>query len=78
MMNETETQSQQFETTQDGGGDGARKLAAPALAVGAAVAGAAGGLAWAARDTRKRVLGVPLGSRSRAQKVAGDIVGRFP
>jgi hypothetical protein len=51
------------------------KLAAVAGA-GAAVAGLAGGIAVAARDSRRRVLGVPLGKRSRLEETASTVVGK--
>ena len=43
------------------------KVAAVAGA-GAAVAGIASGIAVAARDNRRRVLGVPIGKRSRLEE----------
>ncbi len=58
----------------DGGGKG--KVAAVAAGTGAAVAGIAGGIAVAARDTRRRVLGVPVGKRSRFQRTASTVVDR--
>jgi hypothetical protein len=61
-------------TQDDGGGKG--KAAAVAAGTGAAVAGLAGGIAVAARDTRRRVLGVPLGKRSRFQRAASTVVER--
>ena len=51
------------------------KVAAVAGA-GAAVAGIAGGIAVAARDSRRRVLGVPLGKRSRLEETASTVVGK--
>jgi hypothetical protein len=60
-----------------GDGDGAKsKVAAVAAGTGAAVAGIAGGIAVAARDTRRRVLGVPLGKRNRFQRGASAVVDR--
>ena len=59
---------------QDGGGKG--KVAAAAAGTGAAVAGIAGGIAVAARDTRRRVLGVPVGKRSRVQRTASTVVDK--
>ena len=59
---------------QDGGGKG--KVAAAAAGTGAAVAGIAGGIAVAARDTRRRVLGIPLGKRSRVQRTASTVVDK--
>lgn len=58
----------------EGGGKG--KAAAVAAGTGAAVAGIAGGIAVAARDTRRRVLGVPVGKRSRFQRAASTVVDR--
>jgi hypothetical protein len=57
-----------------GGGKG--KVAVAAAGTGAAVAGLAGGIAVAARDTRRRVLGVPLGKRSRFQRTASVVVDK--
>jgi hypothetical protein len=51
------------------------KVAAVAGA-GAAVAGIAGGIAVAARDSRRRVLGVPIGKRSRLEETASTVVGK--
>jgi hypothetical protein len=61
-------------TQEEGAGKG--KAAAVAAGTGAAVAGIAGGIAVAARDTRKRVLGVPLGKRNRFQRAASTVVDR--
>ena len=58
------------------GGGGKGKVAAAAAGTGAAVAGIAGGIAVAARDTRRRVLGVPLGKQSRVQRTASTVVGK--
>ena len=58
------------------GGGGKAKLAAAAAGSGAAVAGIAGGIAVAARDTRRRVLGVPVGKRSRVQRTASTVVDK--
>jgi hypothetical protein len=55
---------------------GKGKTAAVAAGTGAAVAGIAGGIAVVARDTRPRVLGVPLGRRSRAQQTASSVVDK--
>ncbi|HEV3378815.1 MAG TPA: hypothetical protein VG126_16205 [Thermoleophilaceae bacterium] len=57
-----------------GGGKG--KVAVAAAGTGAAVAGLAGGIVVVARDTRRRVLGVPLGKRSRFQRTASTVVDR--
>ncbi len=56
----------------DAGGSKA-KAAAVAAGTGAAVAGVVGGIAVAARDTRRRVLGVPIGKRSRVQRGASVV-----
>jgi hypothetical protein len=61
-------------TDDEGGGKG--KAAAVAAGTGAAVAGIAGGIAVAARDTRRRVLGVPLGKRNRFQRAASTVVDK--
>ncbi|MBD0282003.1 MAG: hypothetical protein ICV69_07395 [Thermoleophilaceae bacterium] len=58
------------------GGGGRAKAAAVAAGTGAAVAGIAGGIAVAARDTRRRVLGLPIGKRSRVQRAAGTVVDK--
>jgi hypothetical protein len=76
----TETESVATETglpagDEDGGG-GKGKVAVAAAGTGAAVAGLAGGIAMAARDTRRRVLGVPLGKRSRFQRTASTVVDK--
>lgn len=55
---------------------GRSKAAAVAAGTGAAVAGLAGGIAVAARDTRRRVLGVPIGKRSRFQRGASTVVDK--
>jgi hypothetical protein len=55
---------------------GRSKAAAVAAGTGAAVAGIAGGLAVVARDTRRRVLGVPIGKRSRFQRGASTVVDK--
>jgi hypothetical protein len=55
---------------------GRGKVAAVAAGTGAAVAGLAGGIAVAARDTRRRVLGVPIGRRGRFQRGASALVDR--
>jgi hypothetical protein len=51
------------------------KVAALAGA-GAAVAGIAGGIAVAAKDSRRRVLGVPVGKRGRLEETASTVVGK--
>jgi hypothetical protein len=60
----------------EGNGGGKGKTAAVAAGTGAAVAGIAGGIAVAARDTRRRVLGVPLGKRGRFQRAASSVVDK--
>jgi hypothetical protein len=50
---------------------GRSKVAAVAAGT---VAGVAGGIAVAARDTRRRVFGVPIGKRSRVQRAADSVV----
>jgi hypothetical protein len=62
--------------TEEGGTGGKSKVAAVAAGTGAAVAGIAGGIAVAARDTRRRVLGVPLGKRNRFQRGASVVVDK--
>jgi hypothetical protein len=63
-------------TSENENGGGRSKVAAVAAGTGAAVAGLAGGIAVAARDTRKRVLGVPVGKRSRFQRGASTVVDK--
>ena len=60
----------------DGQGGGSKAKVAAAAGTGAAVAGIAGGIAVAARDTRRRVLGIPFGKRSRVQRTASSVVDR--
>jgi hypothetical protein len=55
---------------------GRSKVAAVAAGTGAAVAGIAGGIAVAARDTRRRVLGMPVGKRNRFQRGASAVVDK--
>jgi hypothetical protein len=62
--------------TGDQGEGGKAKVAAVAAGTGATVAGIAGGIAVAARDTRRRVLGVPIGKRSRVQRTASTVVDK--
>ena len=62
--------------SQENGGGGKGKAAAVAAGTGAAVAGIAGGIAVAARDTRRRVLGVPVGKQSRVQRTASTVVDK--
>jgi hypothetical protein len=65
--------------TVDAGGSnegGKGKAAAVVAGTGAAVAGIAGGIAVAARDTRRRVLGVPIGRRNRVQRAASTVVDK--
>jgi hypothetical protein len=77
-MTETDTPVQTApeatESEESRGGKG--KAAAVAAGTGAAVAGIAGGIAVAARDSRRRVLGVPLGRRSRVQQTASTVVDK--
>jgi hypothetical protein len=61
------------EGTSESGDAGGNKSKAAAVAAGAAVAGVAGGIAVAARDTRRRVLGIPIGKRSRFQRSASAV-----
>jgi hypothetical protein len=55
---------------------GSKGKVAAVAGAGAAVAGIAGGIAVAARDSRRRVLGVPLGKRSRIEETASTVVGK--
>ena len=83
----TESVSDTSEGTSESGEAGGSKWKAAAVAAGtgAVVAGAAGGIAVAARDTRRRVLGIPIGKRSRFQRgasvvadAAGTVVEKVP
>jgi 1-aminocyclopropane-1-carboxylate deaminase/D-cysteine desulfhydrase-like pyridoxal-dependent ACC family enzyme len=62
--------------TEDQGGAGKGKAAVVVAGAGAAVAGIAGGIAVAARDTRRRVLGVPVGKQNRVQRTASTVVDK--
>jgi hypothetical protein len=79
-MSQTETPAETHTTADNGPSDSDAKsnkgkLAAVAGA-GAAVAGLAGGIAVAARDNRRRVLGVPLGKRGRLEETASTVVDK--
>ena len=79
-MSQTESPAETQTTAGNGSSDSETKtnkgkLAAVAGA-GAAVAGLAGGIAVAARDSRRRVLGVPVGKRSRLEETASTVVGK--
>ncbi len=63
------------ETGEESGG-GKGKTAAVVAGAGAAVAGIAGGIAVASRDTRRRVLGVPVGKQNRVQRTASGVVDK--
>jgi hypothetical protein len=69
-MTETTTQAETGSGAEAGGG----RSKVAAVAAGA-VAGVAGGIAVAARDSRRRVLGVPIGKRNRVQRAADSVVG---
>jgi hypothetical protein len=60
----------------DSNGGGKGKIVAVAAGAGAAVAGIAGGIAVAARDTRRKVLGVPVGKQSKVQRTASTVVDK--
>lgn len=66
-------------TAEEGGSNGGGKGKIVAVAAGAgaaAVAGIAGGIAVAARDTRRKVLGVPVGKQNKVQRTASTVVGK--
>jgi hypothetical protein len=65
-------------SAENGGGSegGKGKIVAVAAGAGAAVAGIAGGIAVAARDTRRKVLGVPVGKQSKVQRRASTVVDK--
>jgi hypothetical protein len=50
-----------------------QKAKVPAVAAGAGLIGAAGGLALAARNSHKRVLGVSMPTKSRTQPVSRNL-----
>jgi hypothetical protein len=77
-MNQTESPAETDTTADNGSPDNDAKSNKGRLAAvaGAAVAGLAGGIAVAARDSRRRVLGVPLGKRSRLEETASTVVGK--
>jgi hypothetical protein len=52
----------------------AKKATVPALAAGVGLAGFAGGVALAGRNSRKRVLGIPLPTKSGTQTVSKNLV----
>jgi hypothetical protein len=56
------------------GNKGNKGKVAAVAGAGAAVAGLAGGIAVAARDSRRRVLGMPIGKRSRVEETASSVV----
>jgi hypothetical protein len=50
-----------------------QKAKVPAVAAGAGLVGAAGGLALAARNSHKRVLGMPMPTKSGTQAVSRNL-----
>ena len=54
-------------------GDVAKRAKVPALAAGVGLAGLAGGVALAGRNSRKRVLGVPMPTKSGTQAVSENL-----
>jgi hypothetical protein len=54
-------------------GDVSKKAKVPALAAGAGLAGLAGGVALAGRNSRKRVLGVPMPTKGGAEAVSRNL-----
>jgi phosphoribosylcarboxyaminoimidazole (NCAIR) mutase len=78
-MSQTESPAETHTTADNGSPDSeskTRKGKLAAVAGAGAVAGLAGGIAVAARDSRRRVLGVPLGKRSRLEETASTVVGK--
>lgn len=81
-MSQTDTPADTPTTTTGANGEtetetkGNKGKVAAVAGAGAAVAGIAGGIAVAARDSRRRVLGVPLGKRSRLEETASTVVGK--
>lgn len=70
----TQTESATSETGESTKGGKAKVVAV--AGAGAAVAGIAGGIAVAAKDSRRRVLGVPIGKRGRLEETASTVVGK--
>ena len=54
-------------------GDAAKKARVPALAAGVGLAGLAGGVVLGARNSPRRVLGMPLPTKSGAQTVSKNL-----
>jgi hypothetical protein len=54
-------------------GEASKRAKVPALAAGAGLAGLAGGVALASRNSRKRVLGVAMPTKSGAQAVTKNL-----
>jgi hypothetical protein len=79
-MSKTDTPTETPTTASDGSaeaeGKGNKGKVAAVAGAGAAVAGIAGGIAVAARDSRRRVLGRPIGKRSRLEETASTVVGK--
>jgi hypothetical protein len=79
-MSQTDTPTETPTTASDGSaeaeGKGNKGKVAAVAGAGAAVAGIAGGIAVAARDSRRRVLGRPIGKRSRLEETASTVVGK--
>ena len=77
-MSQTEAQTNtQTETgTESASSKGNKGKVAAVAGAGAAVAGIAGGIAVAAKDSRRRVLGVPIGKRGRFEETASAVVGK--
>jgi hypothetical protein len=79
-MSQTDTPTETPTTASDGSaeaeGKGNKGKVAAVAGAGAAVAGIAGGIAVAARDSRRRVLGKPIGKRSRLEETASTVVGK--
>jgi hypothetical protein len=76
-MSQTETQTDTpTETKTEPASKGHKGKVAAVAGAGAAVAGIAGGIAVAAKDSRRRVLGVPIGKRGRLEETASAVVGK--
>ncbi len=80
-MSQTETPpepptSTEASTTPEPDSKSSKGKVAAMAGAGAAVAGLAGGIAVATRDTRRRVLGVPVGKRGRLEETASTVVGK--
>ena len=73
-MNETQGDEGASSVQDEESKGGRSKVGAAAAVTAATVAGVAGGVAVAARDSRRRILGRPIGKRSPLQRGASAVV----